>query len=78
MKQLNNKTAVITGAARGIGAAIANAYVAEGARVVIADIDGAAPVQSVEGGRSALQLEWLFDGDVALVDTHPERFTRVG
>ena len=46
MKRLDKKTAVITGAARGIGAAIANAYVAEGARVVIADIDVEAATQT--------------------------------
>lgn len=37
--QLAGKTALITGAARGIGRAFAEAYIAEGARVVIADID---------------------------------------
>jgi NAD(P)-dependent dehydrogenase (short-subunit alcohol dehydrogenase family) len=35
--RLRGKTAVITGGARGIGRAIAEAYVKEGARVVIAD-----------------------------------------
>jgi NAD(P)-dependent dehydrogenase (short-subunit alcohol dehydrogenase family) len=35
--RLQGKTAVITGGARGIGRAIAEAYVSEGARVVIAD-----------------------------------------
>ncbi|MCY4337051.1 MAG: L-iditol 2-dehydrogenase [Litoreibacter sp.] len=37
--RLDGKTALITGAARGIGAAFARAYVQEGARVMIADID---------------------------------------
>ena len=39
---LAQRVAVITGAAQGIGYAMAKAFVAEGARVVIADIDGEA------------------------------------
>jgi 3-oxoacyl-[acyl-carrier protein] reductase len=39
---LNNKVAVITGGAQGIGEAIARAFVAHGARVVLGDRDGAA------------------------------------
>ncbi|WP_298858677.1 L-iditol 2-dehydrogenase [uncultured Sulfitobacter sp.] len=39
MKRLEGKTALITGAARGIGRAFAQRYAREGARVVIADID---------------------------------------
>ena len=40
--QLQNKVAIVTGGAHGIGLAIAKRYVAEGARVVIADVDAAA------------------------------------
>ena len=40
--KLKDKVAIVTGGANGIGYAIARRYVAEGARVAIADIDAAA------------------------------------
>jgi NAD(P)-dependent dehydrogenase (short-subunit alcohol dehydrogenase family) len=40
---------VVTGAARGLGAAAARRFVAEGARVVVADIDGDAAAASAQG-----------------------------
>ncbi|RML69976.1 Sorbitol dehydrogenase [Pseudomonas savastanoi pv. savastanoi] len=39
MKRLEGKSALITGSARGIGRAFAQAYIQEGARVAIADIN---------------------------------------
>ncbi len=45
MPRLAGKTALVTGAARGIGAAIAQAFAHEGAQVIVTDID-------VDNGRS--------------------------
>jgi len=60
MKRLNGKSAIVTGAARGIGRAFAAAYVREGATVAIADIDRAAAERTAEeigGGAYAVALD---------------------
>nr|WP_325248008.1 L-iditol 2-dehydrogenase [Amylibacter sp.] len=58
MKRLDGKTALITGAARGIGRAFAEAYVREGARVVIADINMARAAETAaEIGAAAMAVE---------------------
>ncbi|MBM7069395.1 L-iditol 2-dehydrogenase [Actibacterium sp. 188UL27-1] len=58
MTQLTGKTALITGGARGIGAAFAKAYIDAGARVAIADIDIArARETAAEIGATAIELD---------------------
>jgi len=52
--RLKDKVCVVTGGASGIGAAIATAFAAEGAHVVVADLDAARgePMAAALGGRS--------------------------
>jgi len=58
MKRLQDKTALITGAARGIGRSFAEAYIDEGARVAIADIDIArARATATDLGDAAIAVE---------------------
>lgn len=45
---LENKVAIVTGAARGIGYAVAKRFVMDGAKVVIADVDDEAGQSAVE------------------------------
>ncbi|WP_341214166.1 L-iditol 2-dehydrogenase [uncultured Limimaricola sp.] len=60
MNRLAGKSAMVTGAARGIGLAFARAYVAEGARVAIADINleaAQAAASEVGDGAYAVQMD---------------------
>ena len=51
-KLLENKVALVTGAGSGIGREIAYRYAAEGARVVVSDIDEASGAETVEAIRA--------------------------
>ncbi len=67
--RLKGKSAIITGAARGIGAAFAGAYVREGATVAIADIDMARAGQTATAiGPSAFAIR-LDVTDQASIDS---------
>ena len=58
MTRLLGKTALITGAARGIGRVMAEAYLREGARVAIADIDiTRATATAAEIGALAIEMD---------------------
>lgn len=84
MGMLDGRTAVITGAARGIGLEIARTFIAEGARVVIGDIDddeGAHAVVELGGTESARYMHCdVRDGTAveALIDAAEEAFGPLG
>jgi NAD(P)-dependent dehydrogenase (short-subunit alcohol dehydrogenase family) len=73
MKQFNGKVAVITGAASGIGRAIAGRCVSEGMKVVLADIDEAtlskteAELKTSGGVVLAVRTDVSKQGDVELL-----------
>lgn len=78
MKGLEGKSALITGAARGIGRAFAEAYVREGAQVAIGDIDiTRARETAIDIGPAAMAIEMdvtdQFSIDTAVAQTVSER-----
>jgi NAD(P)-dependent dehydrogenase (short-subunit alcohol dehydrogenase family) len=67
MKRLQNKTAVVTGGAHGIGEAIARAFAEAGARVFIADLDARAGEQVAGSIRRAGQSATFLKCDVSRI-----------
>ena len=63
-KERAGKTAVITGGGRGFGEAFGKALAAEGAHVVLVDLDGAAAEAAAEGIRDAGGQATGLQGDV--------------
>lgn len=80
MPLLSDRTAVITGAAQGIGFAIAKRFVAEGARVVLGDVDKGAVQNAAEelGGHAVARGVYCdvtsADEVQAMLDTALESF----
>ena len=76
--ELDGKVAIVTGGANGIGRAMTEAFVAEGARVVIADIDDTAARAVVAALGDAAAFEHCDVSDAAsvraTVDAAVERF----
>jgi 3-oxoacyl-[acyl-carrier protein] reductase len=71
MKLLEGKTAIITGAGRGIGRACADLFARHGARVVLADIDAAPAHEAVEAITAAGGEALAVPGDVTAADFAP-------
>ncbi|MGL4396668.1 MAG: SDR family oxidoreductase [Hyphomicrobium sp.] len=71
MKRLDGKIAIVTGAASGFGRGIAERFVAEGARVVVADINGDGAKAVVDGlpkGQAhAVAVDVTLKSDVAVM-----------
>lgn len=59
MDDFDGSVAVVTGAGSGIGRSIARALAAEGARVLLTDVDGEAARSVAEELRASAEVDWL-------------------
>jgi 3-oxoacyl-[acyl-carrier protein] reductase len=84
MKKLENKIAVITGAGRNIGKSIALAFAAEGAKIVVIDVndnDGGNAVNEIKAlGSEAIYIHCDISNSVnvdSMVQSVQEKFNRI-
>ena len=77
--RLNGKTSIVTGAASGFGAGIAGKFIAEGARVLIADINleaAEATARDLGAAASTCHVDVADAKSVAAMARTPTRTTR--
>lgn len=78
MSRLNGKTALITGAGSGIGRAVAERFVREGARVIVADLDAKAANEVIKSmGASGIAVVMDISNE-GLVQKTFEGLSRMG
>jgi NAD(P)-dependent dehydrogenase (short-subunit alcohol dehydrogenase family) len=78
MGQLEGRVAIVTGAAQGIGKAIADKLAEEGATVVVADVNGAGAENAAPAGGVGMQVDVANEDDVRrMVDDTVARFGRL-
>ena len=74
MRRLQNQVALVTGAGKGIGRAIACAFSREGASVVVADIDSAAAIDTARALSDAGHISLAVPTDVTSAESLDHHF----
>ena len=78
MGKLDGRVAIVTGAAQGIGKAIADKLADEGATVVVADVNGEGAEQAAPAGGAGLRVDVSLEEDVKrMVEETVSRFGKL-